>query len=307
MQKMKSQTELEILQNKSSEPIADLLVKIAVARVSGDTLAENEATNELELLLRKNQGIADLLGRKRTILEVTGAKPQQFAEEEVSNAFNYSLDKAFDVSFNEASTSILDYQLFNQFGPKFYNDTIADVNKTYSENAMPRHRAFGVLDAKQEAFDKVNSILRDSIEFGTPKDKAIKKIKQEMIPFAKSQAETIYRTQTAKAYSAGRWRQIENPAVRTLVGAIQFNTVGDRNTRPEHAKINGFIGAKNDPIWEWITPPIYFNCRCSITIIPKDLLKRRGLLDRSGNLVGQTRPPIPSENFGQRPDRTMYN
>lgn len=304
---MTPKTDLDLLREKSTEIVGELLTEIGMAHATGDREKENRATTKLAQVLRRTNGIADLLGRKRTLEQVENMtpKPHHFDEEKAVNPFSFSLNLAYNVPFHKAAESILEGQLFQNL-PGSRLDIIAkEVNKLFGESAPPR-RIFGLMEAKAEAIAKANEVLRHNLLYGTPAKQAMQDMKKEMGAWSKATGETIYRTQVSKAYSAGQWRQLDDPMIRTRVGAVKFEATPDRNVRPMHLAWDGFLGSPHDPIWEWITPPIHFNCRCALLLVPHDTLKRMGEIDARGNLKPQARHPIPVPNFGRRPNKNAY-
>ena len=79
--------------------------------------------------------------------------------------------------------------------------------------------------------------------------------------------ETVYRTQTALAYSAGRVNANKDPAIQEILWGYEYLTVGDDRVRPNHAALEGFRAAKDDPVWSRIMPPNGYNCRCTVVEI----------------------------------------
>lgn len=75
--------------------------------------------------------------------------------------------------------------------------------------------------------------------------------------------ENIFRTEIAKAYSAGRWQHNSQPAIQDILVSYKYVTVGDDRVRPEHAALDGIVLPKNDPLWDEIWPPNGFACRCT--------------------------------------------
>lgn len=293
-------TELETLQDKPTDALGELLFKLAKAQLDKNRTEEQKVLKELDHVLKTNQGIADLLGRKKTLEDVLKPKKETFSEEVTVE--NYNVEDLFNVPFEEAANSILDNQLFKRFGGRFYNGILKETASLFGKDAKPK-RAFGVLNAREELQNKVNSIVKESIETGKSTDQAVAELKK----FTGSYAETVYRTQSAKAYNAGRMRQLEDPHVRTLVGAVQYNSLKDVDTRPDHAALDGFMFSPHDPIAKVLTPPLYYNCRCYLTMITKDELNSRGLLDARGKLKPQGRRNIPKENFGTRKDAKLFD
>lgn len=86
-------------------------------------------------------------------------------------------------------------------------------------------------------------------------------------PFA---VETLFRTQTAVAYSAGQWAANSDPAIQEVLWGYEYMTVGDDRVRPNHAALDGVKMEKNDPRWAQLMPPCGYNCRCTVVEIFHD-------------------------------------
>lgn len=87
--------------------------------------------------------------------------------------------------------------------------------------------------------------------------------------------ETIVRTQTAMAQSAGQANARRDPALDEIIWGYEYVTVGDSRVRPNHAAMHGTTAPKDDPIWDTITPPNGFNCRCILVAIYMNELDRQ--------------------------------
>lgn len=75
--------------------------------------------------------------------------------------------------------------------------------------------------------------------------------------------ENVFRTETQKAYSAGRWQFNEQDAIQEILVSYMYVTVGDDRVRPEHEGLDGVVLPKDDPRWDEIFPPNGFSCRCA--------------------------------------------
>ncbi|MDS7929617.1 phage minor head protein [Acinetobacter sp. V102_4] len=73
---------------------------------------------------------------------------------------------------------------------------------------------------------------------------------------------TIYQTNMAQAYEAGRQAVIwdDNP----LFPYVQYSAILDNRTRPSHQALHGVVMHKNDPAWQYIAPKNGYNCRCTV-------------------------------------------
>ena len=73
---------------------------------------------------------------------------------------------------------------------------------------------------------------------------------------------TIYQTNMAQAYEAGRQAVIwdDNP----LFPYVMYSAILDNKTRPRHRALHGVVMRKSDPAWQFIAPKNGYNCRCTI-------------------------------------------
>lgn len=92
----------------------------------------------------------------------------------------------------------------------------------------------------------------------------------------------IYNTNLRMAYSAGRWKQIQEDSE---VQWLRYVAILDGRTRPEHQAWHGTILPKDHPFWRTHYPPNGWNCRCIVQPVS------RADLDRYGWTVSEAPPP----------------
>jgi len=103
-------------------------------------------------------------------------------------------------------------------------------------------------------------------------------------------AETVYRTNIASSYTQGRINQAQDPVFRRQVAAWEFRNYPGPNVRPNHAAMHGFVAATSDPIWHVMSPPLGYNCRCSLEFVGQKEALKFGAVDTDGSMVPQDRP-----------------
>jgi len=74
--------------------------------------------------------------------------------------------------------------------------------------------------------------------------------------------ETIVRTNFSTVYNDSRWVMMNHPDVIEFVPAYQYSAILDTRTRPTHARMDGKIYPRDDPIWQRWNPPAGYSCRC---------------------------------------------
>jgi SPP1 gp7 family putative phage head morphogenesis protein len=89
--------------------------------------------------------------------------------------------------------------------------------------------------------------------------------------------ETVFRTNAATAYSAGREEMFEHPDVADAFGYYQYLTVGDSAVRASHAALHGRVWKRGDPAVDEFYPPNGFSCRCVMSLLDKEELDDEGL------------------------------
>jgi len=87
------------------------------------------------------------------------------------------------------------------------------------------------------------------------------------------QVEAVYRTQVARAYSAGQQDVLRHPLVADEFPYVEWTATHDGRVRPEHLAMEtlGIDGTAyyraDDPLWGTHWPPCGWNCRC--LLIPR--------------------------------------
>lgn len=74
---------------------------------------------------------------------------------------------------------------------------------------------------------------------------------------------TEYNTAIGSAQMASRWVQFQDDA--EVLPYLRYDTVGDKNVRPEHARLNGVFLPIDDDFWDVWYPPNGWGCRCDVT------------------------------------------
>lgn len=120
--------------------------------------------------------------------------------------------------------------------------------------------------------DNINNDLQKTVQHLIETGSHVKEAKQVLglkfeqygiKPASKSQLETIFRTQTQIAYSAGKYNAERNdPFIYDHIWGYRYVTAGDDRVRPSHAILDGVTLPKGNPFWNRFYPPNGFNCRC---------------------------------------------
>lgn len=116
--------------------------------------------------------------------------------------------------------------------------------------------------------------------------------------------ETIYRTNVAAAYEAGRQQVIFNDRDDDPFGYVMYSAIMDNRTRPTHKALHGTVMEKSDPAWSSIRPQNGYNCRCTIVELTQ------GQVDRYGYKVTKSEGKLSTQVVelpnGKEAQRTLF-
>ncbi|HUV66987.1 MAG TPA: phage minor head protein [Sedimentisphaerales bacterium] len=145
--------------------------------------------------------------------------------------------------------------------------TDAEISAINAQYGVEAASITGALSTDLEA--KVAAAVRESTAQGLTVRDGSKLIgdafaRAGVVPSNAYQLQTIFRTQTATAYAAGRWQANQDPAIQEILWGYEYSTAGDDRVRLEHAALEGIVLPKDDPQWASIAPPNGWSCRCTL-------------------------------------------
>jgi SPP1 gp7 family putative phage head morphogenesis protein len=298
--------QLDILMSKSTRIIAYLLADALYSLATGNKKNFNEAQNNFGEAMRRASAFADILGRKKAAQEIAEIKGDtvMFAKNP-TNEKEFTVDFDFNVPFDDALDHVGENnKIMQQLG------WLPDVKSAYSPHNFynRERRELNFIPVFKDSFDsKINEIIIDDLAFGREKEDTLKKI----AAYTQGKADTVYRKKIAEAYTGGRLRSLKDGNVQSFVKGVLFNATEDRNVRPDHWALDGFVFAPDSKWLQYIAPPIYYNCRCAFQFVGEEALKRLngGKHWKSGQLVesDMTYEKLPSPRFNSRPDLRIYS
>jgi SPP1 gp7 family putative phage head morphogenesis protein len=225
---------------------------------------------DLADLIQASGAIADLLGRRRLLLQAdAGGEPARYFSARVLETPPGILPR---VVFREALRALLESE------PRL-EGAYGDIERVHTEaRAAEKAR-----EAAGTVARRVQSALVDFVRRGArPTDKAeeIARIGD----WGRAYAHTVFANNVSSAYTAGILRQASDPETQVLTRALRYSAVMDVDTRPNHRALDGLIAAPDDPIWRVAAPPAGHNCRCSLDLMTTSELQRAGLLLPNGRV-----------------------
>ncbi len=237
------------------------------------------AMNNLRSVFVETMTLADLFGRRRLLLEAAA----------VGSAAASNLPKVLfaetpvvpRLTFLEAVRDLTSRAPLKGFNWR----QVADIYQTRQGFALARSADVALTQRVQKTIER---FMRRGVQL-----RNAEKIISELGGFTRAYAETVYRTNLATAYSAGRFDQAAEPEVAAVIGGFEYLTSRDSDVRrgrkqdsgENHAAADGFIAATTDALWDTVAPPAGYSCRCVTRMVPRKELKRLGLVDESGRIT----------------------
>lgn len=151
----------------------------------------------------------------------------------------------------------------------FENKTMATHGDWLALSEKARKRATYVAGLEDKFFADV---VKEKLDAAIAEGLTLADFKAGIEDYFKSDfhAETVFRTNVATAYEAGRWQELHNPETAKYYPAFTYHTMGDDAVRDEHAELDGLTYASDDPVWDTYWPPWDFNCRCDVEAVYVD-------------------------------------
>lgn len=282
---------------------------LAESMLGGDGEAIRRKTARLSDLIGETMALADILGRKRLLMEVD-AKLKKHPVPSYHRLFHTPIvfmttPIVPNVPFREAYEDILHRE------PRLLKNR-EEIARAYSGDngfaimGLPRKLAESArLKLLQKVQKTVSDFAAQGMSIGYVREKL-----SAMGDFTRAYAENIYRTNLATAFTAGRFRQMKDPDVLDVAPAFEFDAVRDSDTTVWCRNTHGLLAAVNDSAWDRYSPPLHWQCRSDLRLVDKLELKDRGLL-KSIQMKPHYPPNIrsggPAPGFRvERTDKRVY-
>ncbi len=112
--------------------------------------------------------------------------------------------------------------------------------------------------------------------------------------------ETLFRSESAIAYTAGRLKANNDPAIQEILWGYEYQAIDDGRARSNHLALDGVRKPKDDPFWATNMPPNGYNCRCTISEIFnfENEAVDTGALPNVVTVDGNTIPVVPAPDKG---------
>jgi len=184
---------------------------------------------------------------------------------------------------------------------------IADDADQVAQLYLTRPDAFSVAGV---AVDDMLARIQGMLVMAIARGEGVENFKDaaaEVTDLSRPRLETVFRTNVATAYAAGR----ASAAMRhdEIVGFKRVTT-RDSATRRNHDAARGQVYSKNDPSLGWFLLPWGYNCRCTDVPVTRRQARRAGMDFTRGSdrLVTPTWPAnaFPDPGFEQSGIASIY-
>jgi SPP1 gp7 family putative phage head morphogenesis protein len=155
--------------------------------------------------------------------------------------------------------------------------------------------------ASEDAMAKVRDAVMEDVRDGGTLRQFRQRVEDALggSMLAERHLETVYRTNTAKAMTAGLMEALAHPLVADEFPYLAYHATHDARTRENHLRMEtlGLDGTniyrRDDPVWRTFLPPWDFNCRCMVTPMTVEDAAAAGVSEARAWLADGVPPPIP--------------
>ncbi len=172
-----------------------------------------------------------------------------------------------------------------------------------------------------DTIDRIRNVLVYDVDEGTSR-KGFEKAVTEALdgsPIGRAHLENVYRTNLQAAFRDGRETLASNPIVAAAFPYQAYDAIRDTRVRHDHLEMESLgldgtnVYRRDDPVWDYFTPPWDYNCRCGVNPMTVEAAARAGVREakvwlRTGKPPFQPEWRInevlkqvtPNPTFGQR-------
>ncbi len=285
--------------------VRDLLV----ARILDNCSAARDALDWMERITTETMGVAEVLGAAATLRAVartlgpTGETMR--ADRDAMLTFAELPDQTIlpRVTLTEALQDLVDRT------PVTLRNTASRVSQQIAKLYSSKHVVAFAKSIEQTVTEQAQRFLASAFKRGLSEStagkglaKAVDQVRKQTKAWSEGYSRMVFRTNFNTATTAGRFRATQDPAIRQVIPAFMFESIGDADTRDNHDAADGIILRVDNPAWAKIAPPLGYNCRCLIRHVSRAELESTGRIGPKGG-VRESRIPrgaFPDPGFRHR-------
>ena len=182
----------------------------------------------------------------------------------------------FDQAITAMSTDAAMKRLRGELARKYQVDDASEI-------------ATRVLD---DLTERTKKAFTKELEAGPDVGRFKQRVHDNIGRWSANYVENLWRTEIARSYSEGRYRQVLELGDAAV--GYEYQTMADVDVRGNH-RFDGLRAPKDHALWTDRYPPNGWRCRCLARVITRAEAEREGWLDESGELKVHLPP-------GFRPD-----
>lgn len=259
------------------------LARVQLERAAAPYQRE-EAIQNLGDVISASQALADMMGRRRILLETDARRAR------------YGL--AHDARYETLVSPIVprvDYEKAIQ-DLVTRDPRLAESAEEVSEIYNRSHGFALARSADPIVTAKVQELVFTFLKEGK-RPPTVEQGIAELGGWARSYGETVFRTNVSTAYAFGRVEMAQDPEVADFVVGLRRYSARDADTRPNHLASHGITAPADHPVWVDHGVPAGYNCRCGYDIVDRIQAAREGILAPNGQLVP---PRVPAGAYNDR-------
>jgi len=310
---------LEDLTGKHARVYVQALADMLVAEATGNRVALLEARQRFRDVVRETMGTAEILGASIVLQDTARG-----LNDGIEAGMILRGDRRRMLVFADAPTqTILPRVSFDEAVQDMIDRTPVTIRAAAERNAQAiaelygeRHVVAFAYSAEAAVTKKVQSLFVEMIREGSSEVdagarivKSVSEVRKRSKAWTEGYARMAFGTNVNTAVTAGRFRTARDPAIMKIMPAMQFLSVGDADTRPNHDAADEIVMAVDNPGWARIAPPLGYSCRCDLRSVNVLELRRMGKITDTGKFHQDKVPhnAFPDEGFrhGGRPDILM--
>ena len=304
---------LEDVTGKHAGAYVRSLDAMLIAEATGNAPALRLARRQFNEVVRVTLGMGEVLGATIAL--------QEAAPIAVQMVFAAVGDMRHMMAFAaEPTQTILPRVTFDKAVEDMVTRTPVTIRAAAERTAQAISRLYGegrvvafAKSAEAAVTKRAQKLIADMIREGVAEVDAgrrivtsINEVRKRTAAWSQGYARMAFRTNLNTAVTAGRFRQMRDPAIRRIMPAFEFNDVGDSDTRSNHHAADGVIMQIDDDRWNFLAPPLGYSCRCGVRGVGVPELRRLNRIDANGSFIRRGVPGSarPDKGFrhGGRPD-----
>lgn len=274
MQVKSPEQETREFYDRATSQFTDAVLDVARSKLMRlpDRDAQENAVAHLGEVICATQSLADMMGRRRVLLECDARKSR----------YGIPRPATYDTLVSPIVPRVDYMQAIHDLVTRDARlaNSAAEVSQIYNTS-----HGFALAKSSDEVVtERVRDLVFEFLKTGKPTPSVEQGIAQ-LGNWARSYGEVVFRTNVSTAYAAGRVEMAEDPEVSDFVVGLRRFSARDVDTRPNHLASDGITAPSRHPIWSDHGVPGGYNCRCGYDIVDKLQAEREGILGPNGQLL----------------------